>query len=297
MNINAATNLTAVQNPCEKVAILIDSGCDISDVLIKKYNMKLLRLHVIYPSEDYSDDLDITPQTVYSRFPGEIPHTSTPAPQEVMDMVGSIREEGYTHVLAFAISSGLSGTYNTICSILNEEKSLTSFVLDTRNVSFGSGVLAVWAAKKLEEGMSYDEVIRLLPNKRKDSKIFYYMDTLSYLQKGGRIGLVTSIVGNILNLKPIISCNEEGVYYTVAKIRGSRQGLSKLLAEAKEFAGEEAVWFSLLHGDAADAADEMLPRLSAGIPGGKLLLMKQIAASLAVHTGPGLLGIGILKNP
>ena len=60
------------------------------------------------------------------------------------------------------------------------------------------------------------------------------MDTLTYLQKGGRIGLVTSIVGNILNLKPIISCNGEGVYYTVAKIRGSKQGMTKLLAEAKD---------------------------------------------------------------
>lgn len=279
----------------EKVAILIDSGCDVTDELIRQYHMKLLRLHVIYPEKDYSDDLDITPQMVYSRFPGEIPHTSTPGPQEVKDMVDEIKREGYTHVLSFAISSGLSGTYNTICSVLNEETELTSFVLDTRNVSFGSGVLAVWAAKKLEEGMSFDELVRLLPGKVKDSKIFYYMDTLTYLQKGGRIGLVTSIVGSILNLKPIISCNEEGVYYTVAKIRGSRQGLTKLLSEAKEFAGDSPVWFSLLNGDAAVASSEMQPRLTKEIPNGKLLLIKQIAPSLAVHTGPGLLGIGIMK--
>ena len=74
--------------------------------------MKLLRLHVIYPEKDYSDDLDISPQTVYERFPGEIPHTSTPSPQEVKDMADELKREGYTHVLAFAISSGLSGTYN-----------------------------------------------------------------------------------------------------------------------------------------------------------------------------------------
>lgn len=295
MNVNLNTGSNAASR--EKVAILVDSGCDVCDDLIKQYNMKLLRLHVIYPEKDYSDDLDITPDTVYRRFPGEIPHTSTPGPQEVKDAVDEIRREGYTHVLAFAISSGLSGTYNTISGVLNEEEGLTSYVLDTRNVSFGSGVLAVWAAKKLEEGMPYDEIVRLLPGKIRDSKIFYYMDTLTYLQKGGRIGLVTSIVGNILNLKPIISCNDDGVYYTVAKIRGSRQGLSKLLSEAKDFAGDSPVWFSLLNGDAAAASDEMLPRLTEGIPRGQLLITKQIAASMAVHTGPGLLGIGILKNP
>lgn len=123
------------------------------------------------------------------------------------------------------------------------------------------------------------------------------MDTLTYLQKGGRIGLVTSIVGNILNLKPIISCNGEGVYYTVAKIRGSKQGMTKLLAEAKDFAGDGPVWFSLLNGNAAAASNEMLKRITEALPEGKHLLSKQIAASLAVHTGPGLLGIGILKNP
>lgn len=293
MNVDCNTNEN--KDTREKVAILIDSGCDVTDELVRQYHMKLLRLHVIYPERDYSDDLDITPQMVYSRFPGEIPHTSTPGPQEVKDMVDEIKREGYTHVLSFAISSGLSGTYNTICGVLNEETELTSFVLDTRNVSFGSGVLAVWAAKKLEEGMSYDELVRILPDKVKDSKIFYYMDTLTYLQKGGRIGLVTSIVGSILNLKPIISCNEEGVYYTVAKIRGSRQGLTKLLSEAKEFAGDSPVWFSLLNGDAAAASAEMQPRLSKEIPNGELLLTKQITASLAVHTGPGLLGIGIMK--
>lgn len=283
--------------PRERVAILIDSGCDVTEELIRQYNMKLLRLHVIYPEKDYSDDLDISPQTVYERFPGEIPHTSTPSPQEVKDMADELKREGYTHVLAFAISSGLSGTYNTMCSVLNEEEKLTSFVLDTRNISFGSGVLAVWAAQKLEEGMPYEELVRLLPGKVQDSKILYYMDTLTYLQKGGRIGLVTSIVGNILNLKPIISCNGEGVYYTVAKIRGFKQGMTKLLAEAKDFAGDGPVWFSLLNGNAAAASNEMLKRITEALPEGKHLLSKQIAASLAVHTGPGLLGIGILKNP
>lgn len=281
----------------EKTAILIDSGCDVTDDLIKRYNMKLLRLHVIYPEQDFLDDADISPQTIYSRFPGDIPTTSTPSPQEVSDMVDSIIAEGYTHVLAFAISSGLSGTYNTMAGVLHEKKELTSFVLDTRNISFGSGVLAVWAAKQLEEGMSFQELTRLLPEKAEDSAIFYYMDTLTYLQKGGRIGLVTSIVGNILNLKPIISCNQEGVYYTVAKIRGNKQGMVRLLDEVKKFAGDGPVWYSLLNGNAAASAEAMQPRLEDAFPHGELILKKQIAPSLAVHTGPGLVGIGILKNP
>lgn len=278
-----------------KTAILIDSGCDVSDELVKKYNMKVMHLHVIYPERDYIDGVDIGPETVYSRFPADIPTTSTPGPQDVRDMVEEIKAEGYTHVLAFSISSGLSGTYNTVSSVLGEEKELESFVLDTRSISFGAGIIAVWAAMELESGKSFEELKAVLPGKVKDSKVLYYMDTLTYLQKGGRIGLVTSIVGSILNLKPIISCNEEGVYYTAAKIRGSKQGLSRLLAEAREFAGDGPCMLALLNGDGKEEADKMRPRLAEDIPNGTLLMEKAITASLAVHTGPGLVGIGVLK--
>lgn len=278
-----------------KTAILIDSGCDVSDELIQKYHMKVMSLHVIYPEQDYVDGVDIFPETVYKRFPKEIPTTSTPGPQDVRDMVKEIKSEGYTHVLAFCISSGLSGTYNTVCGVLEEEKELTSFVLDTKSVSFGAGIIALWAAMQLEEGKSFEELKSLLPQKVKDSKIFYCMDTLTYLQKGGRIGLVTSIVGSILNLKPVISCNEDGVYYTVAKIRGSKQGLTKLLSEAKAFAGDGPCFTALLNGDGRALADSIKPKLISDIPGGTLVMDKAITASLAVHTGPGLVGIGVLR--
>ena len=145
------------------------------------------------------------------------------------------------------------------------------------------------------DAAGFDELKEMLPKKVGDSKVFYYMDTLTYLRKGGRIGLVTSVVGSILNIKPIISCNEDGVYYTAAKIRGARQGLSRLLTEARSFAGGRPCLTALLNGQGQDASDELRPRLIAGIPEGRLIMEKAITASLAVHTGPGLVGIGVLR--
>ena len=278
-----------------KTAILIDSGCDVSHELIQRFHMKVMHLHIIYPERDYVDGVDILPETIYQRFPGEIPATSTPSPQDVKDMAEEIKAEGYTHVLAFCISSGLSGTYNTVGSILGDEKELTSFVLDTRSISFGAGILAVWAAMQLEEGRSFDELKEMLPKKVGDSKVFYYMDTLTYLRKGGRIGLVTSVVGSMLNIKPIISCDDDGVYYTVAKIRGARHGQSRLLEEARTFAGSGPCLTALLNGQGQESAAALRPRLISGIQGGRLIMEKSIVPSLAVHTGPGLVGIGILR--
>lgn len=278
-----------------KTAILIDSGCDVSDELARTHHMKVMRLHIIYPEKDYIDGTDITAETVYQRFPREIPITSTPSPQDVREMLDEIKSEGYTHVLAFCISSGLSGTFNTVGCALEEDTDLTSFVLDTRSISFGAGILAVWAAMQLEEGRTFDELKEILPGKVKDSKVFYYMDTLTYLRKGGRIGLVTSVVGSMLNIKPIISCNGDGVYYTAAKIRGAKQGLTRLLEEAGKFAGNGPCLTALLNGQGQDAADALRPRLTTGIPNGTLIMEKAITASLAVHTGPGLVGIGVLR--
>ena len=278
-----------------KTAILIDSGCDVSDELARTYHMKVMLLHIIYPEKDYIDGTDITAETVYQRFPREIPITSTPSPQDVREMLDEIKSEGYTHVLAFCISSGLSGTFNTVGCALEEDTDLTSFVLDTRSISFGAGILAVWAAMQLEEGRTFDELKEILPGKVKDSKVFYYMDTLTYLRKGGRIGLVTSVVGSMLNIKPIISCNGDGVYYTAAKIRGAKQGLTRLLEEAGKFAGNGPCLTALLNGQGQDAADALRPRLTTGIPNGTLIMEKAITASLAVHTGPGLVGIGVLR--
>ena len=118
------------------------------------------------------------------------------------------------------------------------------------------------------------------------------MDTLTYLRKGG---LVTSVVGSMLNIKPIISCDDDGVYYTVAKIRGARHGQSRLLEEARTFAGSGPCLTALLNGQGQESAAALRPRLISGIQGGRLIMEKSIVPSLAVHTGPGLVGIGILR--
>lgn len=280
-----------------KTAILVDSGCDVPQSFVEKYNIKVLRLRVTYPEGSYLDGLELDPNEVYRRFPKEIPHTSTPVMQDIYDMVDEIKAEGYENVIGVFISSNLSSTCQTVKMVLEEHEELRSFVLDTRNISIGSGLLAMWAAVQLNAGVSFETVCEQLPGKVADSQVFFYMDTLDYLRKGGRIGAVTSVVGSLLKIKPIISCNTEGIYYTVEKIRGAKAGISKLLEHASQKCGENPAWFALMHGGAPETAEQVKPQLQALAADGKIVAEGQIAASLAVHTGPGLLGIGVLVNP
>ena len=279
-----------------KTVIFVDSGCDVPQSYLDKYPIKVIPLRVAYETDQHIDSVELAAD-VYRRFPAEIPHTSTPVVQDFYDMVDEVRAEGYQNIIGIFISSNLSSTYQTGRIVLGEQEDLNTFVLDSKNISIGAGMLAMWAAVQLDNGVSFEEVCEMLPGKVKDSKVFFYMDTLEYLRKGGRIGAVSSVVGSLLKIKPIISCNEDGIYYTVEKIRGAKAGISKLIDHAVKYAGDAPAWLTVMNGGAPQIEDEIVPKLMDSIKDSKLVGTGQITASLAVHTGPGLAGIGVLVNP
>lgn len=276
-----------------KTAIMVDSGCDISQEFIEKYDIKVLRLKVLYGDRMYSDGLDIDPLEVYRRFPQEIPTTSTPNMYEVSELVNEIKSEGYEKIIGITISSGLSGTYNAVAMAF-EEEDIETFAFDTKNISIGAGLLAMWAAKKLSEGWTFEAVKHGLNDKISDSKVFFYMDTLDYLRKGGRISPAVAIVGKALNLKPIISCNEKGTYYTVSKIRGQHKGLEKLMDSLKDYIGDKKAYLAIMNGDGTKYLDVIRARIKEMFPQCEVVVDKQITATMAIHTGPGLIGVGVL---
>lgn len=276
-----------------KTAIMVDSGCDISQEFIEQYDIKVLRLKVLYGDRMYSDGLDIDPLEVYRRFPQEIPTTSTPNMYEVSELVNEIKSEGYEKIIGITISSGLSGTYNAVAMAF-EEEDIETFAFDTKNISIGAGLLAMWAAKKLSEGWTFEAVKHGLNDKINDSKVFFYMDTLDYLRKGGRISPAVAIVGKALNLKPIISCNEKGTYYTVSKIRGQHKGLEKLMDSLKDYIGGKKAYLAIMNGDGTRYLDIIRARIKEMFPQCEVVVDKQITATMAIHTGPGLIGVGVL---
>ncbi len=281
----------------QKVAVLTDSGCDVPADVALRYDIKVLPLRVMYPEKDYEDGVDIDPEMVYRRFPDEFPNTSTPSLAEVQDVLEKIHAEGYEKVIAVCISSGLSGTYNTIRLAASQQEELEIYVFDTKNISVASGMWAIWAASKLQAGWSYGDVIAGMQRKIYDCKVMFYMDTLKYLKRGGRIGLVSSVVGEMLHLKPIISCNPDGIYYTVAMIRGEKQGKRKLLSEMMKFCGDHHCWIIVGHGQAAGEAQLTRQLVDKQLKSKEILFVKQITATMAINTGPGLVGIAALLDP
>ena len=280
----------------EKIAVVVDSCGDVPSYLANKYDITVVPVHITYPEADYKDGYQIS-QMIYERFPKEIPTTATPSPADVIDVFEGLLDKGYTHVIVINISDRLSSTINSFRIAADEIDELTTYVFNTKNISVGSGIFAIWAAKMIRKGYSFDEITRRLEHKRYDSHLMFYMDTLSYLHAGGRIGNVGYLAANALHIKPIIDCDRDGVYETVAKLRGSKNNVEKLFAEVAKTMPDLSVpcWVVIGHGQNPDGAKQMEEIVHREIPQAKILYTEQITASMAVHTGPGLVGLLIFK--
>lgn len=278
----------------EKIALLVDSGTDVPAEIMSQYGMYMLPLQIIYKDRTYTDKVDITAEEIYQRLPQEIPSTSLPDGETINKIFDRIKADGYEQVLAVTISSGLSGTYNVVRLMGEQRNDLDIFVLDTKNIGIGAGLQAIRAAELLNEGVTWQELKEQLLQEVVRNKVFFNVATLEYLQKGGQIGLVASILGNALKLNPIISCNDEGIYYTVAKSRGRKKSLDKTVELVKQYIGNHKQFrLAVAQGDALAEAKEMKTRLEQEFPQVKEIFFGQISPALVVHTGPGLLGVGV----
>lgn len=277
-------------------AILVDSGCDVPIEYQEKYPIYVLPLYINYNNTVYKDRIDITPEEVYEKLEFEIPKTSSPSYQETVDTFEKIYEDGYSKIIAIHISSNLSGTLNLVSLVSEEykEKGIMTFIFDTKNIAIGSGMYAIFTAKHIDAGKNYEDTVQLLKSAYGKSRLFFCIETLEFLYKGGKIGRVASLVGSVLNIKPIITCDEEGTYIIVGKERGRKKCIEKAINLAEEFAvrGKKAEITIMCSGKVL-GLEKIKERLEQLIPNCIVTIRGQISPVLGVHVGPGLVGISI----
>lgn len=274
----------------QKIAILTDSASDLSKDLLDQYNIKSLPFRIIYSDKEYEDMIDISPEEVYNTFEREIPTTSLPSMEKIENIFSEFEAEGYTHVISINISSNLSGTLNSVRLIAKDHPNLDTFVYDTKTLTGAEGYIVLEAAKMVERGATFEAIIDVLPEIRKKCHCFFTIKTLKYLKKGGRIGRVSGTIGELLDLKPIIRVDDDGVYITYAKVRGRKQALTKLHEILNDFLSKGKCKVSVLHGDAESECLEFFNSIK-NLETITEIHMGTISPALGVHTGPGLIGL------
>ncbi len=282
----------------QRVALLTDSCADIPANLLKKYDIHVVPLRLLFSDGEYEDGVSITAKEVYRRLPRELPKTSLPSGERIEKTFREIRDKGYEKAIAINFSGGLSGTANLVRLFGEQFVGLEVAAFDTLSGSLGTGMTVLQAARWLEEGRSFVQVCRAIPQIMKTTTVFFCIDTLEYLQKGGRIGLITSFAGTLLNIKPIISFAPSGELINVAKVRGRRLAMEKMVGMATELVPEGAAFnLAVAHGDSPAEFKEIRSLAKRSLPGYRTLFEGEIDGTLGVYTGPHLLGVGVQLLP
>ena len=176
-----------------KIALLTDSCADLSQQRAEENRIHIVPLRIRCADGEYRDGVDITAADVYRRLrSGELPKTSLPVGEDVNAIFDRLAAEGYDGVIAVMLSGGLSGTYNMVRLLGEERKDLEVRVYDSVSGSLGVGITMLQLAEDLRGGASWRELTRKrVPQLIQNTFPFFSVDTLEYLQKGGRIGKIT----------------------------------------------------------------------------------------------------------
>ncbi len=276
----------------QKIAIVTDSTCDLEPQQLKDYRIHVLPLKVIYRDCEFTDRVDITPEEVYQSLEKEVPKTSLPSPSDTYQLFRHLKDSGFTHILCIHISSGLSGTMQMVRNVAGEFSDLVIEVLDSKSLSMGLGFPVLETAREVSKGSTFEQVVNRATEVINRIQTFFVVGTLEYLKRGGRIGYVSASLGEILQVKPIISINDEGKYYTYEKTRGRKKSLNRMFEIIRQAAEGRTVKIAVFHGDARQEADFLIDKLRA-LDNVSEIVTGQIGPVMVVHTGPGLVGVVI----
>lgn len=282
-------------NP-EKIAFLVDSCAEMEPRHREGLPVYVVPLRITCADGSYNDGEDIFPADIYRRLEsGELPKTSLPEMTRMADTLEKIKADGYEKVIVLPLSAGLSGTHNLFRLACEEREDLETVVFNTLSGAIPLGCIVLQAWEDIQNGMTWDTLVKeRIPHLLENNFPFFSVDTLEYLQKGGRIGRITALAGSLLNIKPILTFAPDGQLVNVAKVRGRKAVQAKLIELVKDHLGEHKEFNLLVANGGADAEmEEMKQDLMAAIPGCKHIWDSHIDSTLSVYIGSGVLGAGI----
>lgn len=273
----------------QKIAILTDSASDLTPELLEQYDIHSAPFRIIYSDKEFEDGVTITPKELFKSLDKEIPTTSLPSVEKIENIFCNLEKEGYTHIIAVLISSQFSGTWNSVRLLAEDHPNLITHVFDSKTLTMAEGAIALSAAKLVQEGKSFEEIVETLDGKRASTETFFIIDTLEYLKRGGRIGKVAGTIAEFLNIKPLITIDPDGTFRTYAKIRGKKQAINKLKEIANEYLAKGKCNFWVMDGDNKVEGDHLFDAIK-DLDNVNEMHRGIIGPALSLNTGPGLIG-------
>lgn len=280
------------------IQIVTDSTCDLSKSLIEEHGIRVVPLTVNFGEESFADGFEISSEDFFIKLRAsqELPFTAQVNPAQFETVFRRVLDGG-DDVVGIFISSTFSGTYSSALIArdnFSEAEQEKIHLFDSRTSTLALGLIVLEAAK-LAEANDVESVKRRVVYCIEHSKILFMLDTLVYLSKGGRISAGQAMVGNLLNVKPILTINEGAEIIKIDKVRGRKKGV-RWLADELERRGihPNTIPFALIHGD--DLGNlELLKEQLVDRYVEKKAYEFCIGAVIGTHLGPGCVGVAYIE--
>lgn len=285
----------------EKIGLVVDTAGDIPRELVKEYDIREVPFYLYFEGEEnvvYKENVTLTPEDFYKimREKKKHPKTSQPNMEDYYFVLEGLVNEGYKNILIMTLSSKFSGS-NQSAQLAKEEMKVKHpdvrvEIIDTKSATLGEGLQQILAAKMIKKGMlNFDEIVNRLLKIRENTHVYFTVEDLYFFYLGGRLGKGSAFLGNIMNLKPIMSV-EDGEVNPIEKVRGRKKSLTRIVELAKENIKDiNNVFVASPHADCPDDQLFLIEyfREVTGFKGE--IITRIMGTTIGAHPGPGTTGI------
>jgi DegV family protein with EDD domain len=274
----------------ENTAVVLDSTSDYPDAPARFPNMRFVPLYVRFGDDTYRDYVELGPAEFFEklRTSPELPATAQPTPQDFLAAYESLA--GYERIYSLHISPRLSGTFQSAELAAQELGGDRVQVVDSKSASLAIAMLAHAIQRRLARGTTEVELAALIERFHRDIGVVFTVETLEYLQRGGRIGRAAALAGSLLNVRPILAI-QEGEVVAVARVRGRPKALAEFerrFAEATE--DKPGLRIAIAHADAPEWVGTLSELVWRVRPKAEIEFTGTLGAVVSTHAGPGTVG-------
>lgn len=276
-----------------KLAVITDSSAFLQAGTLRKEDLFVLDIPVNIDGQEYVEGVNLTAQEFYEKMArsSELPKTSQPSIAKLDEILSSLKEKGYTHVLGLFLSSGISGFHQNIQYMTDEFEGLTIAFPDTRITSAPLGFMVESVFQWSEQGYDFQSILDKLTEQIENTSAFIMVDDLDHLVKGGRLSNGAAILGNLLSIKPILYFNDQGVIEVYEKVRTEKKATKRLVEIVKEVTSNGNYQITVIHGNAPQKAADLRQLL---LDGGVAtdISIATFGSVIGTHLGEGSIALG-----
>ncbi|QNP72773.1 DegV family protein [Streptomyces roseirectus] len=272
------------------VAIVTDSTAYLPQRAMERHGITAVPLTVVLGDQALEEGTEISTRSLAQALQKRRPvTTSRPGTEVFAETYRKVAESGATGIVSLHLSAELSGTYDAAV-VAARQAPVPVRVVDTGMVAMALGFCALAAAETAQAGGTVDEAVTAAEKRASATSAYFYVDTLDYLRRGGRIGAAQALLGSALAVKPLLQL-DEGRIDLLEKVRTASKAIARLEELAVERAGAAAVDLAVHHLSAPERASVLAERLRERVAGLGELHVSEVGAVIGAHTGPGLLGV------